>query len=159
MFDKLKCCCNTRVFSVNVGLTGHRCSHLSSVVRIWCFHCLYSFITSKCILLVCDCHIFEATDKKKTSNSLRELFRSSKEKTICGCGCILVIFLCFSFDKGDTFIVHNELENEWLWVTAERTKESGLVPSQFVEELVILDYSFSFIHILFNSVFILFVLF
>ncbi|CAG5122423.1 unnamed protein product [Candidula unifasciata] len=40
-----------------------------------------------------------------------------------------------NFDKGDTFIVHNELENEWLWVTAERTKESGLVPAQFVEEL------------------------
>ncbi|XP_059172622.1 ras GTPase-activating protein 1-like [Physella acuta] len=40
-----------------------------------------------------------------------------------------------NFDKGDTFVVHNELENEWLWVTAERTKESGLVPSQFVEEL------------------------
>ncbi|CAL1535836.1 unnamed protein product [Lymnaea stagnalis] len=40
-----------------------------------------------------------------------------------------------NFDKGDTFIVHNELEDEWLWVTAERTKESGLVPAQFVEEL------------------------
>ncbi|XP_013087831.2 ras GTPase-activating protein 1-like [Biomphalaria glabrata] len=40
-----------------------------------------------------------------------------------------------NFDKGDTFIVQNELENNWLWVTAERTKESGLVPAQFVEEL------------------------
>ncbi|XP_005103165.1 ras GTPase-activating protein 1 [Aplysia californica] len=40
-----------------------------------------------------------------------------------------------NFDKGDTFIVHNELENEWLWVSAERTKESGLVPAQFVEDL------------------------
>ncbi|KAK3701433.1 hypothetical protein RRG08_015853 [Elysia crispata] len=40
-----------------------------------------------------------------------------------------------NFDKGDTFVVQNELEDMWLWVTAERTGEQGLVPSQFVEEL------------------------
>nr|KAG5703708.1 hypothetical protein BaRGS_022997 [Batillaria attramentaria] len=40
-----------------------------------------------------------------------------------------------SFVKGDVFVVQNELEDGWLWVTCERTKESGLVPAPFVKDL------------------------
>ncbi|KAK7116060.1 ras GTPase-activating protein 1-like [Littorina saxatilis] len=40
-----------------------------------------------------------------------------------------------SFGKGDVFVVQNELEDGWLWVTSERTKESGLVPAPFVKDL------------------------
>ncbi|PVD19798.1 hypothetical protein C0Q70_20289 [Pomacea canaliculata] len=40
-----------------------------------------------------------------------------------------------SFCKGDVFVVQNELEDGWLWVTSERTKESGLVPAPFVKDL------------------------
>ena len=42
----------------------------------------------------------------------------------------------FSFGKGDVFVVQNEMEDGWLWVTSERTKESGLVPAPFVKDLV-----------------------
>ena len=44
--------------------------------------------------------------------------------------------MCFSFGKGDVFVVQNEMEDGWLWVTSERTKESGLVPAPFVKDLV-----------------------
>ncbi|XP_061584998.1 ras GTPase-activating protein 1-like isoform X2 [Cololabis saira] len=37
-----------------------------------------------------------------------------------------------SFLKGDMFIVHNELEDGWMWVTNVRTEEQGLI----VEDLV-----------------------
>ncbi|XP_076465409.1 ras GTPase-activating protein 1-like [Babylonia areolata] len=40
-----------------------------------------------------------------------------------------------SFFKGDVFVVQNEMEDGWLWVTCERTKESGLVPAPFVKDL------------------------
>ncbi|KAL8563555.1 hypothetical protein ACOMHN_060871 [Nucella lapillus] len=40
-----------------------------------------------------------------------------------------------SFGKGDVFVVQNEMEDGWLWVTSERTKESGLVPAPFVKDL------------------------
>ena len=33
-------------------------------------------------------------------------------------------------------MVQNEMEDGWLWVTSERTKESGLVPAPFVKDLV-----------------------
>ncbi|KAL8575409.1 hypothetical protein ACOMHN_000025 [Nucella lapillus] len=40
-----------------------------------------------------------------------------------------------SFFKGDVFVVQNEMEDGWLWVLCERTKESGLVPAPFVKDL------------------------
>ena len=35
--------------------------------------------------------------------------------------------LSFSFQKGDIFFIHNDLGDGWLWVTAHRTGEQGLV--------------------------------
>ena len=32
-----------------------------------------------------------------------------------------------TFQKGDIFFVHNDLGDGWLWVTAHRTGEQGLV--------------------------------
>ncbi|XP_051539914.1 LOW QUALITY PROTEIN: ras GTPase-activating protein 1 [Myxocyprinus asiaticus] len=40
-----------------------------------------------------------------------------------------------SFFKGDTFIVHNELEDGWLWVTNVRTDEQGLIVEDLVKEV------------------------
>ncbi|XP_029429562.1 ras GTPase-activating protein 1 isoform X3 [Rhinatrema bivittatum] len=40
-----------------------------------------------------------------------------------------------SFLKGDMFIVHNELEDGWLWVTNLRTDEQGLIVQDLVEEV------------------------
>lgn len=42
----------------------------------------------------------------------------------------------FSFLKGDMFIVHNELEDGWMWVTNVRTEEQGLIVEDLVEEVV-----------------------
>lgn len=42
----------------------------------------------------------------------------------------------FSFLKGDMFIVHNELEDGWMWVTNLRTDEQGLIVEDLVEEVV-----------------------
>uniref|UniRef100_A0A8C5A2Z8 Ras GTPase-activating protein 1 n=1 Tax=Gadus morhua TaxID=8049 RepID=A0A8C5A2Z8_GADMO len=41
-----------------------------------------------------------------------------------------------SFLKGDMFIVHNELDDGWLWVTNVRTEEQGLIVEDLVEEVV-----------------------
>lgn len=41
----------------------------------------------------------------------------------------------FSFNKGDVFIVHNELGDGWIWVTSQRTQESGIVYQELVEDL------------------------
>uniref|UniRef100_A0A8B9KNQ4 Ras GTPase-activating protein 1 n=1 Tax=Astyanax mexicanus TaxID=7994 RepID=A0A8B9KNQ4_ASTMX len=41
-----------------------------------------------------------------------------------------------SFLKGDMFIVHNELEDGWMWVTNVRTEEQGLIVDDLVEEVV-----------------------
>ncbi|KAF4790641.1 hypothetical protein TURU_138613 [Turdus rufiventris] len=41
----------------------------------------------------------------------------------------------FSFLKGDMFIVHNELEDGWMWVTNLRTDEQGLIVEDLVEEV------------------------
>uniref|UniRef100_A0A8B9T3A2 Ras GTPase-activating protein 1 n=1 Tax=Anas platyrhynchos TaxID=8839 RepID=A0A8B9T3A2_ANAPL len=41
-----------------------------------------------------------------------------------------------SFLKGDMFIVHNELEDGWMWVTNLRTDEQGLIVDDLVEEVV-----------------------
>uniref|UniRef100_A0A671LEZ1 RAS p21 protein activator (GTPase activating protein) 1b n=1 Tax=Sinocyclocheilus anshuiensis TaxID=1608454 RepID=A0A671LEZ1_9TELE len=40
-----------------------------------------------------------------------------------------------SFFKGDTFIVHNELEDGWLWVMNVRTDEQGLIVQDLVKEV------------------------
>uniref|UniRef100_A0A8C1SR04 RAS p21 protein activator (GTPase activating protein) 1b n=1 Tax=Cyprinus carpio TaxID=7962 RepID=A0A8C1SR04_CYPCA len=40
-----------------------------------------------------------------------------------------------SFFKGDTFIVHNELEDGWLWVSNVRTDEQGLIVQDLVKEV------------------------
>lgn len=42
----------------------------------------------------------------------------------------------FSFQKGDVFVVHNEMGSGWLWVSSQRTHESGLVFEELLEELV-----------------------
>uniref|UniRef100_A0A667ZFB5 RAS p21 protein activator 1 n=1 Tax=Myripristis murdjan TaxID=586833 RepID=A0A667ZFB5_9TELE len=45
--------------------------------------------------------------------------------------------LCVSsFLKGDMFIVHNELDDGWMWVTNVRTEEQGLIVEDLVEEVV-----------------------
>uniref|UniRef100_A0A8C5I8W8 RAS p21 protein activator (GTPase activating protein) 1a n=1 Tax=Gouania willdenowi TaxID=441366 RepID=A0A8C5I8W8_GOUWI len=41
-----------------------------------------------------------------------------------------------SFLKEDMFIVHNELEDGWMWVTNVRTEEQGLIVEDLVEEVV-----------------------
>lgn len=41
-----------------------------------------------------------------------------------------------SFLKGDMFIVLNELEDGWMWVTNVRTEEQGLIVDDLVEEVV-----------------------
>lgn len=46
------------------------------------------------------------------------------------------ILVIFSFLKGDMFIVHNELEDGWMWVTNLRTDEQGLIVEDLVEEVV-----------------------
>ncbi|TSM85929.1 Ras GTPase-activating protein 1 [Bagarius yarrelli] len=40
-----------------------------------------------------------------------------------------------SFLKGDMFIVHNEHEDGWMWVTNVRTEEQGLIVNDLVEEV------------------------
>lgn len=44
--------------------------------------------------------------------------------------------VCVSFLKGDMFIVHNEHEDGWMWVTNVRTEEQGLIVDDLVEEVV-----------------------
>ncbi|XP_056131897.1 ras GTPase-activating protein 1-like [Lampris incognitus] len=40
-----------------------------------------------------------------------------------------------SFLKGDMFIVHNELDDGWMWVKNVRTEEQGLIVEDLVEEV------------------------
>ncbi|XP_064475272.1 ras GTPase-activating protein 1-like isoform X2 [Ornithodoros turicata] len=40
-----------------------------------------------------------------------------------------------SFQKGDIFVVHNDMRDGWLWCTLHRTQESGLVFRELLEEL------------------------
>ncbi|KAK9884928.1 hypothetical protein WA026_009165 [Henosepilachna vigintioctopunctata] len=40
-----------------------------------------------------------------------------------------------TFKKGDIFFVHNDMGNGWLWVTAHRTGEQGLIFRELVEDL------------------------
>uniref|UniRef100_A0A667FLE2 RAS p21 protein activator 1 n=1 Tax=Lynx canadensis TaxID=61383 RepID=A0A667FLE2_LYNCA len=58
-----------------------------------------------------------------------------------------------SFLKGDMFIVHNELEDGWMWVTNLRTDEQGLIVEDLVEEVVsfVLFFSLSELSIWFHG--------
>lgn len=47
---------------------------------------------------------------------------------------LLSMFIC-RFQKGDIFFVHNDMGDGWLWVTAHRTGEQGLVFQDLVEHL------------------------
>jgi len=38
-----------------------------------------------------------------------------------------VSFLELRFEKDDIFIVQNDMEGDWMWVTSLRTNESGCV--------------------------------
>ncbi|XP_046400705.1 ras GTPase-activating protein 1 isoform X1 [Ischnura elegans] len=40
-----------------------------------------------------------------------------------------------SFQKGDIFFVHNDMGDGWLWVTAHRTGEQGMIFRELVEDL------------------------
>ncbi|XP_030747650.1 ras GTPase-activating protein 1-like, partial [Sitophilus oryzae] len=40
-----------------------------------------------------------------------------------------------TFKKGDIFFVHNDMDNGWLWVTAHRTGEQGMIFRELVEDL------------------------
>lgn len=46
------------------------------------------------------------------------------------------IDVSFSFDKGEIFVVHNDMGDGWLWVTSQATGLSGIVYSELVQELV-----------------------
>ena len=46
------------------------------------------------------------------------------------------VILCFSFHQGDLFVVENEIDSDWLWVTAQKNQEKGLVPAALVEDAV-----------------------
>lgn len=50
--------------------------------------------------------------------------------------CLCPLFGSCSFLKGDMFIVHNELEDGWMWVANVRTDEQGLIVEDLVEEVV-----------------------
>lgn len=39
------------------------------------------------------------------------------------------------------FIVHNELDDGWMWVTNVRTEEQGLIVEDLVEEVVSAQYN------------------
>lgn len=40
-----------------------------------------------------------------------------------------------TFKKGDIFFVHNDMGDGWLWVTAHRTGEQGMIFRELVEDL------------------------
>lgn len=40
-----------------------------------------------------------------------------------------------SFQKGDIFFVHNDMGDGWLWVTAHRTGEQGMIFRELVDDL------------------------
>lgn len=42
------------------------------------------------------------------------------------------------------FIVHNELDDGWMWVTNVRTEEQGLIVEDLVEEVVSAQYNVRF---------------
>ena len=50
----------------------------------------------------------------------------------------------FSFDKGEIFVVHNDMGDGWLWVTSQSTGLSGIVNQELVQELVNDSYLFGY---------------
>ena len=42
----------------------------------------------------------------------------------------------FSFDKGEIFVVHNDLGDGWLWVTSQSRGLGGIINQELVQELV-----------------------
>lgn len=40
-----------------------------------------------------------------------------------------------NFVAGDIFTVHNDIHEDWLWVTAHRSGEQGMIYSKFVKSL------------------------
>lgn len=42
----------------------------------------------------------------------------------------------FSFHQGDVFVVDSVIDSDWLWVTAQKNQEKGLVPAALVEDAV-----------------------
>lgn len=65
---------------------------------------------------------------------LTGLFHSLQTKHCCG----ITTWSpwCFSFEKGDIFIVNNEMGDGWLWMCNTRTGEEGQVYEELVEDLV-----------------------
>ena len=46
----------------------------------------------------------------------------------------------FSFEKGDIFIVLNEMGDGWLWSKSQRTGEEGQIHEALVDDLVRLQF-------------------
>lgn len=81
--------------------------------------------------------------KTRTSNpAISKSSRCRQRWIVVSCRCslvsILVVnlpdirlrlsnFLGCRFEKDDVFIVHNDMEGDWMWVTSQRTNESGCV--------------------------------
>ena len=47
-----------------------------------------------------------------------------------------IFLFAFSFYQGDVFVVDDVIDSDWLWVTAQKNKEKGLVPAALVEDAV-----------------------
>lgn len=45
-------------------------------------------------------------------------------------------FFALSFFQGDVFVVDDVIDMDWLWVTAQKNRETGLVPAALVEDAV-----------------------
>lgn len=45
-------------------------------------------------------------------------------------------FFTLSFFQGDVFVVDDVIDMDWLWVTAQKNRETGLVPAALVEDAV-----------------------
>ena len=52
------------------------------------------------------------------------------------CSNVNVYCFVFSFFQGDVFVVDDVIDSDWLWVTAQKNKEKGLVPAALVEDAV-----------------------
>ena len=49
---------------------------------------------------------------------------------------ITLVFFFSSFQQGDVFVVDNVIDSDWLWVTAQKNQEKGVVPAALVEDAV-----------------------
>ena len=48
----------------------------------------------------------------------------------------IFFFFTLSFFQGDVFVVDDVIDMDWLWVTAQKNRETGLVPAALVEDAV-----------------------